>query len=38
MASICVGFGIGFPPNVKKINMPAALIDHGNRYLLAHCE
>lgn len=35
MASICVGFGIGFPPKVKKINMPAALIDHENRYLLA---
>lgn len=35
MASICVGFGIGFPPKEKKINMPAALIDHENRYLLA---
>lgn len=35
MASICVGFGIGIPPKVKKINMPAALIDHENRYLLA---
>ena len=35
MASICVGFGIGFPPKVKKINMPSALIDHDNRHLLA---
>lgn len=35
MASICVGFGIGFPPKVKKLNMPAALIDDGQGYLLA---
>lgn len=35
MESTTVGFGIGFNPRVKKINMPSVLIDHDNRYLLA---